>query len=212
MASTVLSRLPTPGDTCEAGQTVTGCGLLGTRCGHRHPPPHPTPPHPTKRVPAFPSQLRTQGWRGRPQRRTCGPGDPVEQQRRFSYRNKVRFSSRRSRDSRMLLSWCSTRGFATRGKNRDPSQSGGGRTPPERAPASCLQRDSRASHAASQRRRPRRQAKSAPRVPATGGPRQLWPARQTETDPPAPPPPGRPRGEGPVPCPRPPGRGPPPPR
>ena len=62
MASTVLSRLPTPGDTCEAGQTVTGCGLLGTRCGHRHPPPHPTPPTPQSGcLPSLPSRARRAG-------------------------------------------------------------------------------------------------------------------------------------------------------
>lgn len=47
------------------------------------------------------------------------------QQLRFSYRNKVRFSRRRSRDSKMLLSWCSTRGFAhTEGTERAVSGAG----------------------------------------------------------------------------------------
>lgn len=34
------------------------------------------------------------------------------------YRNKVRFSKRRSRDSRMLLSWCNTSGYRAHVRNK----------------------------------------------------------------------------------------------
>ena len=73
MASTVLSRLPTPGDTCEAGQTVTGCGLLGTRCGHRHPHP-PAPPHKAGACLPFPAAQA--GLAGTPPEMDVWPGRP----------------------------------------------------------------------------------------------------------------------------------------
>ena len=47
---------------------------------------------------------------------------PEEDSTFDSYRNKVRFSKRRSRDSRMLLSWCNTSGYRARQEQKKREQ------------------------------------------------------------------------------------------
>lgn len=79
--------------------------------------------------------LPSQDTAGRGQR---GPWEPLGWLQRASYRNKVRFSRRRSRDARTLLSWCSTRGWARTGQ---AGEGGAGR--PRRALRRSSQRSRR---------------------------------------------------------------------